>query len=163
MIIETCQKCGHDLMNTVICTYPPTPQKTCPSCGWSWTGKAEEIQRVPFGGNSYQETPDYLNSYPNLNFQVDNVDTVAEVATKEEALKHFRTQNKRYIREHDGRPCKYYLAALNALKNWQEEVDINYLYNWYIDSVDNTQEPVWTAKHIEELFNDFILIPKNEV
>lgn len=52
IIIETCPKCGHDLMNEVICTYPPIPRKSCPSCGWSWEGEREEVVRVPFGGNS---------------------------------------------------------------------------------------------------------------
>ena len=53
IIIETCPKCGHDLVNEVICTYPPIPKKSCPSCGWSWEGEREEIVRVPFGGNSF--------------------------------------------------------------------------------------------------------------
>lgn len=52
IVIETCPKCGHDLMNEVICTYPPIPRKSCPSCGWSWEGEREEVIRVPFGGNS---------------------------------------------------------------------------------------------------------------
>lgn len=52
IIIETCPKCGHDLMDEVICTYPPIPKKSCPSCGWSWEGEREEVIRVPFGGNS---------------------------------------------------------------------------------------------------------------
>ena len=52
IIIETCPKCGHDLINEVICTYPPIPKKSCPSCGWSWEGEREEVIRLPFGGNS---------------------------------------------------------------------------------------------------------------
>lgn len=52
MIIETCPKCGHDLQDEVICTYPPIPRKVCWNCGWSWTGKPEKITRVPFGGNT---------------------------------------------------------------------------------------------------------------
>ena len=52
IIIETCPKCGHDLIDEVICTYPPIPRKSCPSCGWSWEGEREEVIRVPFGGNS---------------------------------------------------------------------------------------------------------------
>ncbi len=52
IIIETCPKCGHDLTNSVICTYPPIPRKECWNCGWSWEGEQEEIVRVPFGGNS---------------------------------------------------------------------------------------------------------------
>ena len=47
---------------------------------------------------------------------------------------------------------------------WADEhpdaIDMNYLRCWYQDSVDETQEPIWTDKHIEELFNDFYLIPK---
>ena len=52
IIIETCPKCGHDLHDVVICTYPPIPRKVCWNCGWSWTGKPEKITRVPFGGNT---------------------------------------------------------------------------------------------------------------
>lgn len=52
MIIETCPKCGHDLQDEVICTYPPIPRKVCWNCGWSWTGEREKIKRVPFGGNT---------------------------------------------------------------------------------------------------------------
>lgn len=52
IIIETCPKCGHDLTDLVLCTYPPIPQKKCFGCGWEWTGEREEIARVPFGGNS---------------------------------------------------------------------------------------------------------------
>ena len=33
IVIETCPKCGHDLQNTVICTYPPIPRKVCWNCG----------------------------------------------------------------------------------------------------------------------------------
>ena len=58
IMIETCPKCGHDLQNTVICTYPPIPRKVCWNCGWSWTGKPEKIVRVPFGDNSIvDDTP----------------------------------------------------------------------------------------------------------
>jgi uncharacterized Zn finger protein len=53
IIIETCPKCGHDLMSEVICTYPPIPKKSCPSCGWYWEGEPEQVIRQPFGGNSF--------------------------------------------------------------------------------------------------------------
>ena len=56
IVIETCPKCGHDLLNTVICTYPPIPRKECSNCDWYWEGEREEIVRVPFGGNSYTTT-----------------------------------------------------------------------------------------------------------
>lgn len=52
-IIETCPKCGHDLINMIICTNPPIPRKSCPSCGWSWEGNTEKVIRVSFGGNDY--------------------------------------------------------------------------------------------------------------
>lgn len=51
IVIETCPKCGHDLRDEVICTYPPIPRKVCWNCGWSWTGEPEKTVRVPFGGN----------------------------------------------------------------------------------------------------------------
>lgn len=52
IIIETCPKCGYDLHDEVICTYPPIPRKVCWNCGWNWTGEPEKITRVPFGGNT---------------------------------------------------------------------------------------------------------------
>lgn len=56
IIIETCPICGHDLVNEVICTYPPIPKKSCPSCGWYWEGEQEKVIRVPFGGNANNRT-----------------------------------------------------------------------------------------------------------
>ena len=58
IIIETCPKCGHDLQDLVIATYPPIPKKECPSCGWYWEGKPEQVIRVPFGNDKRN---DYLN------------------------------------------------------------------------------------------------------
>ena len=51
IIIETCPKCGHDLHDVVIATYPPIPKKECWNCGWTWEGKREEVIRVPFVEN----------------------------------------------------------------------------------------------------------------
>ena len=48
VIIETCPKCGHDLQDLIICTYPPIPRKECTHCGWSWEGKRDQVVRVPF-------------------------------------------------------------------------------------------------------------------
>lgn len=62
IIIETCPQCGHDLQNTVICTYPPIPRKVCCNCGWSWTGKPEKIVRVSFDGNSMTDDTPTLNT-----------------------------------------------------------------------------------------------------
>ena len=54
IIIETCPKCGHDLMDEMICTNPPIPKKKCtnPKCGWFWEGQREQIVRVPFNERS---------------------------------------------------------------------------------------------------------------
>lgn len=45
-------------------------------------------------------------------------------------------------------------------------VDEGYLADWYINSVaeyndERLNEPRWTEEHIEELTNDFIVIPKD--
>lgn len=42
----------------------------------------------------------------------------------------------------------------------QAAVDAGYLSDWYISSVGN-EPPVWTDAHIDELLNDFIVIPKD--
>ena len=69
MIIETCPKCGHDLIDLILASNPPIPKKECWNCGWSWTGKPEEVVRVPFSGNSLiiddlvDVANDYLNNY----------------------------------------------------------------------------------------------------
>lgn len=52
----------------------------------------------------------------------------------------------------------------DALKNAVRDEDVSvgeaYLTDWYIHSIDNEKDTVWTEKHIQELCNDFILIPK---
>lgn len=48
MIIETCPKCGSDLVESMICTMPPVRQKTCSFCGWSWESRPADVIRIPF-------------------------------------------------------------------------------------------------------------------
>lgn len=48
IIIETCPRCGHDLLDIVVCTYPPIPAKECPRCGWRYERTLEKVVRVPF-------------------------------------------------------------------------------------------------------------------
>lgn len=55
ILVETCPKCGADLMDIELASYPPIPQKRCTICGWSWTGKAEKIVRRPFYENAEVE------------------------------------------------------------------------------------------------------------
>ena len=57
--------------------------------------------------------------------------------------------------------------AFDAGAQWADQhpnaIDFAYLQNWYQDSIDETREPIWTDKRLEELFNDFYLIPKDAV
>ena len=46
-IIETCPKCGFDLIEEVIATHPPIYVKKCYQCGWRHEERSE-IKRVPF-------------------------------------------------------------------------------------------------------------------
>lgn len=48
ILIETCPKCGAELQNIVITTFPPIPQKKCFNCGWRWEGKPEKIEYRQF-------------------------------------------------------------------------------------------------------------------
>ena len=41
-----------------------------------------------------------------------------------------------------------------------DPIDRAYLSDWYINSVSESDIPVWTEEHLDELFNDFYLIPK---
>lgn len=68
IIIETCPKCGHDLIDLMFTCNPPIPKKQCFNCGWSWTGEREEVMRVSFGGNSF--APDITN---HLNTNIDDI------------------------------------------------------------------------------------------
>ena len=56
-IIETCPRCGADLINVVIAASPEIIRKECWSCGWASQGEKEEVVRIPFGGNrSFPDT-----------------------------------------------------------------------------------------------------------
>lgn len=50
------------------------------------------------------------------------------------------------------------------IKQFVKDVSVSegYLQDWYQASVDDSP-PVWTDDHIEELYNDFYLIPKEAV
>ena len=72
IIIETCPRCGHDLTDLVITTYPPIPQKKCFGCGWEWTGEQEEVIRVPFGGNSFKYDDTAYTLHGNTDYECVN-------------------------------------------------------------------------------------------
>ena len=63
-IIETCPKCGHDLLDSVIAVMPPISRKECTHCGWSWEGKPEDTIRVPFGGGIQIDIETAILDYP---------------------------------------------------------------------------------------------------
>lgn len=91
IIIETCPKCGHDLTDLVLATYPPIPQKKCFDCGWSWTGEREEVVRVPFGGNSLEyDKLSVLDNYTSLNLIVDDITDITNI-TKEEVEEYMKS------------------------------------------------------------------------
>jgi len=43
-----------------------------------------------------------------------------------------------------------------------KSMDFGTLADWYISSIAEDVPPVWTEEHIEELLNDFYVIPKEE-
>lgn len=49
---------------------------------------------------------------------------------------------------------------MTGFVNLDAAYDIGTLTDWYISSVTD-DPPVWTVEHIEELFNDFYVIPKD--
>lgn len=64
IIVETCPKCGHDLLESVICTNPPIQKKDCPKCGWTWEGQRTDIIRAPFDVNLIN-SPSVCEQCPN--------------------------------------------------------------------------------------------------
>jgi len=53
-----------------------------------------------------------------------------------------------------------FICGARWADNHPSSVGYAYLQNWYQDSIDETKEPKWTDKHLDELFNDFYLIPR---
>lgn len=58
-------------------------------------------------------------------------------------------------------PCKVGKYE-KRLVDLEKAMDESTLYDWYITSVSQKDEPVWTYRHIEELLNDFYIIPKDK-
>lgn len=48
--------------------------------------------------------------------------------------------------------------CVDIKRSWGYDI----LCDWYINSVDETEEPKWTPEHIDELTNDFYVIPKQK-
>ena len=48
-IIYTCPKCGHDLEDLVLESFPPKYEKRCTNCGWNHIeNQSDEIIRIPY-------------------------------------------------------------------------------------------------------------------
>ena len=56
-------------------------------------------------------------------------------------------------------PCKVGKYE-KRLVDLEKAMDESTLCDWYITSVSPKDEPVWTDRNIEELLNDFYVIPK---
>lgn len=55
-IIETCPKCGHDLIEYVVAISHAKRIKRCQYCGWAWERREDaEVMRVPFDPNGWIE------------------------------------------------------------------------------------------------------------
>jgi hypothetical protein len=79
MIIETCPKCGHDLIDLILASNPPIPKKECHNCGWSWTGKREEVVRVPFL-DGFMGNYGYENDFLAMGYSKEDSKTLADLA-----------------------------------------------------------------------------------
>lgn len=58
--------------------------------------------------------------------------------------------------------CEAFADYITANRS-EDAIDSGYLEDWYINSIDNTIPPIWTTEHIEELLNDFYVLPREEV
>lgn len=86
------------------------------------------------------------------------------VAKGYEELADWLEELKRYRDlEEQGRllvlPCKVGKYE-KRLVDLEKAMDESTLYDWYVTSVSQKDMPVWTGEHIEELLNDFYVIPK---
>lgn len=90
IIIETCPKCGHDLHDVVMATYPPIPKKECFNCGWHWEGEPEQVIRVPFGGNSLIiDDLVGLDTYDKLEVNLDDITLLNNFNFKDATISAF--------------------------------------------------------------------------
>lgn len=82
VIIEICPKCGRDLLDEVIYTYPPTIRKICLGCGWSWEDKRDEIDSFPFDDNDLKMETDnsLLNDFLRMGCSKEDSKALADLA-----------------------------------------------------------------------------------
>ena len=87
MIIETCPKCGYDLANEVVCTYPPIYCKVCYHCGWRWEEK-QEVKRVPFNPDPENSDSDWIKDTEGDKLNYTNVGTIYNTVFNNDACKN---------------------------------------------------------------------------
>ena len=94
----------------------------------------------------------------------DAVEKLAHYEDLEEVLRNVLTDEMASVILSSPQEFKEWLerGQFYVRKVEEQAVDFGYLSDWYISSVDENDEPVWTEKHIKELIGDFILIPINE-
>ena len=54
-IIYTCPKCGNDLVDVCLCSYPAKNAMYCINCGFMTEPEIEETIRIPYGGNYHYD------------------------------------------------------------------------------------------------------------
>ena len=54
IIVYTCPKCGEELEEEVLASYPPIYVTRCRSCGWK-TEKQDDILKIPYPTSLNQE------------------------------------------------------------------------------------------------------------
>ena len=64
-IIYTCPKCGNDLTPVSTASIPPIRSMQCMACGWSSAGEREEVIRIPYSHNMYDNIPNACRACAN--------------------------------------------------------------------------------------------------
>lgn len=87
-----------------------------------------------------EEDKRYIHNILN-NMKIDNEDKFMSAVSNV-----FFEQNKK---------IKQYETMILAMN--QKSISHNTLVDFLINSVDETQEPIWTEKHIEEMLDNFVV------
>lgn len=121
----------------------------------------EKINRLREATEKYRKN---TNAEPQNSFEAEAKKVAEHEAEKNKQLADWLEELKRYKDlEEQGRllvlPCKVGKYE-KRLVDLEKAMDKSTLYDWYITSVSPEDEPVWTDRHIEELLNDFYVIPK---
>ena len=121
----------------------------------------EKINRLRESTEKYRAN---ANAEPQNSFEAEAKKVAEHEAEKNKQLADWLEELKRYRDlEEQGRllvlPCKVGKYE-KRLVDLEKAMDESTLYDWYVTSVKQKDTPVWTGEHIEELLNDFDVIPK---